>query len=40
MKETPEMDDEICAFVEKEKQELAGDFCGAAATVCRVRRAS
>lgn len=27
MKETPEMDDEICAFVEKEKQELAGDFC-------------
>lgn len=27
MKETPEMDDELRAFVEKEKQELAGDFC-------------
>ena len=28
------------AFVEKEKQELAGISAGAAATVCRVRRAS
>ena len=27
MTETPEMDDELRAFVEKEKQELAGDFC-------------
>ena len=27
MEETPEMDEEITAFIENEKQELAGDFC-------------
>jgi len=27
MDDTPEMNDEISAFIEKEKEELAGDFC-------------
>ncbi len=27
MDETPQMDDEITAYIEKEKQELVGDFC-------------
>lgn len=27
MKETPTMDEEITAYIEKEKQELTGDFC-------------
>ena len=27
MDETPRMDDEITAYIEKEKQELVGDFC-------------
>ena len=27
MEETPEMDEEIAAFIEKEKQELSGEFC-------------
>lgn len=27
MDETPELDEAICAFIEKEKTELAGDFC-------------
>ena len=27
MKETPSMDEEITAFIEKEKEELSGDFC-------------
>lgn len=40
MEQTPEMTPEISAFIEKERQELTGEFCTAAVTVCHVRQGS
>lgn len=36
MENTPSMDEEISAYIEKEKLELTGDFAVAAVTVCHV----